>query len=611
MRALPAGMAALLGLGLTSGLASASRLAPGCVPPVLNVSAALAGGRVTVSPAPDTRDASTGTQISFLGVPAGELSNVVVTGSRSGAHAGRLLAYSQGDGASFVSSRPFAAGELVTVRAVLSGPGLTIPFAWSFTVVSDTIHSAAASTPPPAAKPSDFQSFPSRPDLRPPTVTVAAHGGATAPGDLFLAPYSGPGQYGPMILDESGRLLWFKPLAPGARAADFRVQEYDGQPVLTWWQDPITIGGRSTAGLVIADSAYQTIATMRAGNGYQPDLHEFQITPQGTALITVYNAIDCDLSSVGGPRDGALADSIVQEIDLHTGLVMYEWHSVDHVPLSSSYSSARTTSLTTPFDYFHVNSIDVEQDGHMLIDARDTWAAYDIDPVTGQVGWQLGGKRSSFTMGPGTLVAWQHDARQQPDGTISFFDNGATPRVHPQTRTIVIRLDMQHMAATLVSRYEHPTPIVSGSQGNMQALPNGDWLVGWGQSPYLSEFSASGRLLFDAHMPSGYTSYRAYRLAWNGQPVSPPSLAARRGAHGAIEVYASWNGATRVARWRVLEGSTATSLEPVAEALRAGFETAISSPATGSYAAVQALDSSGQVLDTSVPVALSAALAEK
>jgi Arylsulfotransferase (ASST) len=610
VRALLAGSAALLGLGLASGCASASRrTVPGCVPSKLNISAALAGARVTVSPVPGARDASGATQISFLGVPAGALSNVVVTGSRSGAHAGRLLAYSQGDGASFVPARRFTAGELVTVRAELSEAGHTTPLAWSFTVaVSDTIHSARASTPPSAPRSGAFQSFVSRPDLRPPTVAVTTRSAAAAPGDLFIGPYAGPGQYGPMILDGSGRLLWFKPLAHQARAADFRVQQYGGREVLTWWQDPITIGGRPTAGLVIADSAYRTIAAMRAGNGYQPDLHEFQITPQGTALITIYNAIECNLSAAGGPREGALADSIMQEIDLRTGLVMFEWHSVDHVPLSDSYSSARTTSRTTPFDYFHINSIDVEHDGHLLIDARDTWAAYDVDPATGQVGWTLGGKRNSFKMGPGTLFAWQHDARQQPDGTISFFDNGATPRVHPQTRTLVIRLDMRRMTATLVRRYEHPTPIVSGSQGNMQALPNSDWLVGWGQSAYFSEFSASNQLLFDAHMSSGYTSYRAYRLAWHGQPADSPALAARRGAHGQIRVYASWNGATRVASWQVLEGSTAASLKPVAGAPRAGFETAIWAPGSGSYIAAQALDASGQVLGTSAPTALRVAL---
>src|SRR5664280_3589581 len=134
---------------------------------------------------------------------------------------------------------------------------------------------------------------------------------------------SGPGQYGPMILDESGALVWFKPLAKGTRAADFRAQLYEGKPVLTWWQDPLVAAGSSRAGLVIANSSYQDVAILRAGNGYQSDLHEFQINPQGSALITVYDAIDCDLSSVGGPRDAAVADTLLQEIDVKTGPVSY------------------------------------------------------------------------------------------------------------------------------------------------------------------------------------------------------------------------------------------------------------------------------------------------
>ena len=193
-------------------------------------------------------------------------------------------------------------------------------------------------------------------------------------------------------------------------------------------------------------------------------------------MITVYNAIDCNLSSVGGPQDGAVADTLLQEIDLKTGLVMYEWHSLDHVPLQSSYASPAPTSKAEPFDYFHINSIDIEQDGDLLIDSRNTWAAYDVDPKTGQVRWQLGGKRSSFKLGPGTGTAWQHDAREQPDGAITFFDNGAFPAVHPQSRAIELALDTNTMTATLVRRYEHQNPLVAGSQGNVQALANG---TGW------------------------------------------------------------------------------------------------------------------------------------
>jgi Arylsulfotransferase (ASST) len=606
--ALIVGLAALLGIVSVRSPRTASadgQPAPRCTPPHLNVSAALARSRVTVSPGPRTRDASAGTQISMLGVPAGDLAIVSVKGSRSGDHPGRLIAYSQGSGASFVPSRPFAEGELVSVHAELREGGQLTPFAWSFTVAVRDRAGEAGGSPFPPPHPPYYQSFRSRPDLKPPTVTVTAHAPGTAPGDLFLAPYSGPGQYGPMILDENGAMLWFKPLSPqGTRASDFRVQQYEGKPVLTWWQDPLITPAGRKAGEVIMNRSYQQIAVVRGGNGYQPDLHEFQITPQGTGLITVYNGIDCDLSAVGGPSDAAVADTLLQEIDLKTGLVMYEWHSLDHVALADSYASARHASQKTPFDYFHINSIDVQPDGDLLVDSRNTWAAYDVDSRTGRVRWQLGGKHSSFAMGPGARPAWQHDARLQPGGTITFFDNGATPAVHEQSRAIELRLDPQRMTATLIREDHHPgKPLVAGSQGNVQALPTGAWVVGWGEVPYFSEFSPSGQLLFDAHFPAAYESYRAYRLAWSGRPTDSPALSAVKpaAAHGGAIIYVSWNGATEVASWRVLSGSSPATLAPARTRAKGGFETAISLPGAlaGPYVQVQALDITGAVIGAS------------
>jgi Arylsulfotransferase (ASST) len=575
-----------------------------CVPPHEDVSAALARGRLTVSPAPHSRDASAATQISMLGAGAAELSAITVTGSRTGVHGGALLAYSQGDGASFVPSRPFAEGELVTVKATLTSAGQSTPFAWSFTIaVRDTVGAAGGSSPR-APRPTDYQAFHSRPDLKPPTVTVTAHAAGASAGELFLAPYSGPGQYGPMILDESGRLVWFKALASGTRAADFRVQSYQGAPALTWWQDPLIAGGSSNSGLVIADASYRTIAVVRAGNGYQPDLHEFQLTPQGTALITVYDGINCDLRPVGGPADGAVADTLLQEIDVKTGLVRYEWHSLDHVALAEGYVSARQSSRQKPFDYFHINSIDVQSNGDLLISARNTWAAYDVAARTGKVRWRLAGKHSSFTMGLGTRTAFQHDARRQPDGTITLFDNGASPSVHTQSRAIQLALDTQHMTATLVRVQEHAAPLIAGSQGNLQALAGGDWLIGWGEVPYVSEFSATGQLLLDAHLPSGYESYRAYRLPWQGHPPGRPALAASSG-HGGAVLYASWNGATDVSSWRALAGASPATMTALAGTPRSGFETTIALPAgAGPYAAVQALDAAGAVIGASAAVRL-------
>ncbi|HTY96533.1 MAG TPA: arylsulfotransferase family protein, partial [Solirubrobacteraceae bacterium] len=331
---------------------------------------------------------------------------------------------------------------------------------------------------------------------------------------------------------------------------------------------------------------------------------EFQLRPNDTALVTVYDAIRCDLRGIGGPRESAVADTLFQEIDLATGLVRYEWHFLDHVPLSSSYYSGRTATDDSPFDAFHINSVDVSRDGSFLVDARNTWAAYDVDRLSGQVRWELGGKHDSFKLGPGAATAWQHDAREQPDGAITFFDNGSSPRVHPASRAIEVALDPARGTATLVRSYSHPTPLVADSQGNVQALEDGTWVIGWGQAGYLSEVEPSGRLLFDAHLPSGWESYRTYVLPWSAQPAAPPTVAVRRSSKGALVAYASWNGATGVVGWRVLVGSSSSALKPLTSAPRDGFETkiALAGSAAGPYLAVQALDAQDGVLATSKAV---------
>jgi Arylsulfotransferase (ASST) len=596
------GLIGAAALGLAASASAAASAAPACAPSTLDTSAALAGGAVTVSPAPGSMDASYLTQISVLGVPAADLADVTVVGSHSGAHSGRLAAYSQRDGASFLPSKPFTQGELVTVHAVLHEGNSSTPFAWRFTVAEVDSVSRSLETPPPPPPPphpSEYQHFVSRPDLEPPAVAVTVNSGSQAPGDLFLAPYAGPGQYGPMILDGAGSLIWFKPLPAGARAADLRVQEYDGQQVLTWWQDPLVADGQRDAGVVIANSSYRDVGIVRAGNGYQPDLHAFQITPQGTAVFTVYDAIRCNLSAYGGPADGAVADTLFQEIDLKTGLVRFEWHSLDHVALAESYMPVRGAgTATAPWDYFHINAVSA-QGGDLLVDSRNTWAAYEVDARGGQIVWRLGGKHSSFALGPGASPAWQHDARQEPDGTISFFDNGGTPKVHSQSRGIVLQLDLQDMTATLVSSFVHPTPLLAASQGDFQPLADGDWFAGWGQEPYFSEFAPDGKVLFDAHLPGAYQSYTVLKFPWSGAPTQPPQLALRSGSHGGTVAYASWNGATAVTQWRLLAGASAHALAPVAAAPTSGFETAIAISSAPRYLAAQALGAQGQVLGTS------------
>ncbi|MHB8242038.1 MAG: arylsulfotransferase family protein [Solirubrobacteraceae bacterium] len=510
------------------------------------------------------------------------------------------MAYSQGNGASFVPSRPFSEGERVTVRARVRVGGRVRSLVDQFGIsTQDTISTTPETVYPGSA--AEAQSFHSRPDLQPPVVSVTASS-PIAPGLEFVAPYSGPGQAGPMILDQSGGLVWFKPLPLYTSATNFRLQEYAGKPVLTWWQGDISVHGFGRGEDVIADSTYTDIAHVKAGNGDAADLHEFQLTPSETALLTAYDPIRCNLSSVGGSADGAVTDGVFQEIDVKTGLVMYEWTSLDHVGLGESYATAKTSSPGWPYDFFHINSINLNPDGSMLISARNTWTVYDLDAHSGQIVWRLGGKKSSFKTGPGTRTAFQHDPRELPGGLISIFDNGSSPTVHPQSRGLVLSLNGQTGTATLVGQLTHTPPLIVQSQGNLQLLANGNWFVGWGQEPDFSEFSPTGAMLFDAHFPPHSQSYRSFSFAWTGMPAHPPVFAFQAGAPGAGTVYASWNGATQVASWRVLAGAALGALKPVAEAPRAGFETSIQLPVgtVGPIVEVEALDASGGLLGSSL-----------
>jgi arylsulfotransferase ASST len=570
-----------------------------CEPSALNQSALLPGTPLSVSPLPDSFSASATTQISLLGAPAVAIRDVRVRGSNTGGHSGRLRAYSQGDGASFVLAKPFRPGETVTVRGrVLSG-ARSVHFGFHFTIAHrDVLPHKPMSTPPTRAN--QVAHFHSRPDLQPPLIVVSARSPLSAPGYMFAAPYSGGRSPGALIFEEDGEPVWFNPLPPSAAASNLQVQQLGGKPVLTWWQGYIPEQGFGEGEEVILDSSYNQVGRVHAGNGYKADLHEFHITPQGTALLSVFAPVDCDLSGLGGPKGGAVTDSIFQEVDLRTALVRREWHSLDHVALSESHSSAVGTSKNWPLDFFHINSIDQRPDGTTLISARNTWALYVLSTRGGQVLATLGGRHSAFKLSGPESIAYQHDAATLPNGTISIFDNGAVPKVHPQSRGIVLAINPHSHRASLLSEFEHPKPLSSASQGNFQALPNGDWFVGWGAAPYFSEFSPSGQLLFDAHMHGTYQSYRGYRFPWTGAPGQPPAVAAVAARKGAPEtVYASWNGDTRTSSWRVLAGPSAQALAPVQTAPRSGFETAIALPAPGAFVAVQALDSSGAVLGTS------------
>jgi hypothetical protein len=453
--------------------------------------------------------------------------------------------------------------------------------------------------PPPPT-----QQYTSRPDLKPPPVEVLTSG-STAPGYIFFAPKMKVVQAGPMILDNDGQTVWFHPLKTKG-IADFRVQEYHGQPVLTWWR------GRAPMGVgngyfVISDQSYREIGRVYAGHGYAGDIHEFVISDRNTALVPVYHQVKLDLSPHGGPKQGRIFDGIVQEIDIPTGRVLFEWHSYPEIGLEESYApppNAAKGKKAAPWDYFHLNSIDVDTDGNYLLSARNTHAVYKLNRETGKIMWRLGGKKSDFAMGAGTKFGWQHDARRQADGTITIFDNSAAPPIAKFSRVLVIRADTNGETATLVRSYKHPEDLLAPFEGNAQVLPNGNVFVGWGAVPYMSELDPNGRVVLDIRFGKGLAkitkpdqdadTYRAYRFEWEGRPDDRPAVVIKGNT-----LYVSWNGATEVARWQVLSGKDVGHLTALTSAAKTGFETAIPIQTSEDFVAVRALDENGAVLGTS------------
>jgi hypothetical protein len=575
-----------------------------------------------VIPFPGTPDASPGTQIIFSSLAPSQIRSVSVSGSRSGSHRGRLSRLPAGAGTAFVPRSRFTPGERVDVRAVLSslaagnasGARGSRRLSFSFTVgrsawAMPTAPAADLHRTPSVQASGSGQtlSFRSAPQLHPPALTLTGDPDRSS-GDIFLSPvYLAPGansQVGPLILGSQGHVVWFHPLGPGQQAHNLQVQSYQGRPVLTWWKGHLDSIHGTIFGVgrdVIMDSSYRTLAVVRGGNGYPADLHEFQITPQGTALLDEYVPVRANLTSDGGGGHAAVLDCVVQEVDIKSGRVLWEWHSLGHVPLSASYIPV-PKSPSDYFDYFHINSIQQLPGGNLLISARSTWSIYEISRATGKVLWTLGGKRSSFQMGPGTKFEWQHYARLHPGGILSLFDDASLPQEEAEASAKVLKINTKSMTARLLHRYPHSPPLLAGLAGDAQILPNHNIFVGWGGAPDFSEYTPGGRQIFNGSFRPGVLSYRALRFQWTGDPLTRPAMASVPGSQGTMVVYASWNGATQVARWRVLAGRGPGALHVIGHGSpRRGFETAIRVHTRARYLAVQALDSHGRVLSTSRP----------
>ena len=364
----------------------------------------------------------------------------------------------------------------------------------------------------------------------PPPLQVLTHlqGSAGSGDDIFLAPAGGGYPAGPEIVSTTGRVIWFHPLPVGEGAADFRTQAYRGEPVLTWCQ--IDGGGRTSPLQPVTDyiysDRYRQIATVQADNGYTTSWHEFVITPWNTALIVANKIVTANLRAMGGPADQKVIDGVVQEIDIATGKVLFQWSSAGHVPYRDSHQPL-PPSASIPWDWFHINAVHLDTDGNLLVSARFTWTIYKVNRRTGAIIWELGGKQSTFRLRAapgqtldeaGEIFAFQHDPEAIGHDEYTVFDDESAPQLGqrlPYSRVVTVRLNLAAKVATLVSSADQPEHLLAGAMGNAQTVSSGNMLVGWGTLPYISEFGPSGRLLFNAELPPGVSTYRAYLLPWH------------------------------------------------------------------------------------------------
>jgi Arylsulfotransferase (ASST) len=422
--------------------------------------------------------------------------------------------------------------------------------------------------------------------------------GETSPGYLFIEPETSEIFHG-MIMDNSGEAVWIGPT--GVQMTDVKVQTFEGKPVLTYWSGTVILGHGKGVGNIL-DTSYQRVATVRTGPGLDADLHEFHLTPWGTALMTAYPTAKADLTSVKGPQDGYIMDCHVQEVDVRTGAVLLDFRASDHIDLADTYAFVTNNadgtgkSASNPFDPFHFNSIDYADDGGTLyVSARHMHTVYAIDRKTGEVKWRMGGKKNEFAIASNAEFAWQHHVRKRSDGVFTLFNNHSRTAGDPTTsHALILNVDETAKTVTLQKSYSHG--LLGPAEGSVQPQKNGNVLVGWGDNPVVTEFDGDGNLAYEmTHV--GTATYRVFRSEWVASPTTLPDVAVEK-SDATARVYVSWNGATEVRHWRVLTGNDATSLSQAAIVPRSGFETAASVPSAG-VIAIEALDYGGNVLGRS------------
>ncbi len=524
-----------------------------------------------------------------------------VHGSKSGKHAGQVVLADDHKTVIFKPATSFMPGEKVFVNV----NGLDIdqaeqylPLSYSFTIAINqqpgTPGSSQLADPPIPAKPprSAFPDFLTVPqDI--PHFTITKNSVPEGEGDIFVAPFywteSTVGSY-LLILDQKGQLVYYRSAADALDAWDFKVQP---NGLLSYYDQKDSI-------VYLMDSHYRDVGSYQAGDGYSADLHDFQMLPDGNALLMIYDAETIDMRQIiwGGQKDAVVTGLVIQEMDRSRN-VIFEWRSWDHFSFFDSSASLFDKNI----DLIHANSVALTTDGNLLLSSRNLNEITKIDLQTGDIIWRLGGKESMFTFANGEPFSYQHDVRQLPNGNLTVFDNhGSTEHLAP-SRGVEYALDETNMTATQVWEYTPDAPVLATYMGNTQRLADGNTFLSWG-APYtkskytylsMTEVDPNNRVLFEFTFDQPYVSYRAFVYPWHGYPGTQPSLVYKVDGTALTLAY-SWNGATEVASYRLYGGEAPQSLDFVMGSAKTNFEDQTRLTNRGAnecYFQVAALDAAG------------------
>jgi hypothetical protein len=247
------------------------------------------------------------------------------------------------------------------------------------------------------------------------------------------------------------------------------------------------------------------------------DNHELKVLADGTYFLigSQVNPVNLD-PYFGSAGSASVVETVVQEYTA-AGELIFQWRAWDNYDF-------RDLPSQDIYDFPHLNGIDLDDDGNILLSARNLSEVSKINRDTGDIIWRLGGAHSifSFVNDPLNGTSYQHNISALGNGHYMVFDNGNYH--YPQvSRAVEYQLDLTNLTATMVWEFRDTPDKYTYWMGSAQRLPTGNTLIDFVSAKYPKaiEVDTNGVKHFELSLVPGAESYRAFRLPWQGVVATP------------------------------------------------------------------------------------------